>query len=370
MPRTIQAEMLGRLSHDPDRATRLAALNRLIALDVRPQWSRCADGVISTFCSDENAAVARIALRHLVRRRWPGLARLLVTLVHSPHEEIRHLAGANLAPLGFTKFWEAWPKLSYAQQLAGGNALIKLDPNFHRLLGERLGRPERNSRLRAMAIIYGLNQATFFETPLLALARESDEVIASAAVRALGSASSPAVVEALELALRHSDSRVRANSVESLQQIRSTRHVNRLMEMARTDDSRPRANAIHALMEMRAGEALASLTNMLADTRPAQRISVALWLVDHLGLVDVARRRRRVGGHRSGLEGQGPCRDRYSTSDRLATPGTGTHESSEPEPILQSPAAPPPAIHGRTHQESQNHDKPPRITHGHEDAAA
>jgi len=41
-------------------------------------------------------------------------------------------------------------------------------------------------------------------------------------------------------------------------------------------------------MEMRTGEALTSLARMLAHPQSAQRTS-ALWLIDHLGLIDLSR---------------------------------------------------------------------------------
>ena len=115
-----------------------------------------------------------------------------------------------------------------------------------------------------------------------------DSLIASAAVRALGSASGDEVRHTLEAALKHEDSRVRANAVEALQQHKSTAHVLELVDMAERDESRPRANAIGALIQMRTGDALGSLSRMLDDTRANQRIS-ALWLVEHMGIIDVAR---------------------------------------------------------------------------------
>jgi HEAT repeat protein len=281
-----RVDALGRLAKASGRPTRLAALRALMSLALHPEAA--ADEAIAAFSHDSDATLARIALRHLTRRRWPGLAKLLVQLMSSPHEQIRRLAGAHLAPLGFGRFWDAWPKLGFSERLAGGQALIKLDPHFHRHLGEKLARTERPVRLRALAMIHGLNQGFAFEVPLIALLRSNDDVIAASAARALGSAGSRAAVEALEIALRHPIARVRANAVESLAQLQATHHVDRLVEMAKDDENRPRANAIGALMSMRTDEALSSLVRMLHDQRPEQRAS-ALWLVDHLGLIEVAR---------------------------------------------------------------------------------
>lgn len=274
----------------PDAATRLAAMRRLISLS----WSGdkatspAADTGVSQFCADTEQGIARIALRHLVARRWDGLTKLLLQLVNSPHEEVRRLAGAHLAPLGFARLWDGWPRLNFAQQLAGGAAMIKLDPGFHRVLGEKLTGGHRASRLRAIAIIQTLNQADFFTPALIALSTDTDEVVASAAVKTLVMVNKPESVEALKAALNHKDARVRANAVESLHALGQREHEERLLEMAEDDANRPRANAIGALMDMRTAEALASLIKMLADPRPSQRAS-ALWLVDHMGLIEVAR---------------------------------------------------------------------------------
>ncbi len=282
-----QIDALSKLIHSHDVAMKISLFRALLSISEQPGGEGAHD-VLSTFTDDADPQLARMALRHLVRVRWPGLAKLLIKLVNSPHAEIRQLAGGHLAPLGFTRFWDSWPRLSFAQQIAGGQALIKLDATFHKHLAERLARPERAARLRALAIIHTLNQGPWFESSLQTLSHDLDEVIVSAVARAMGTCDTPVTVEALERLLHHPDSRVRANAIESLHQLKSTRHVDRLLDMAEREENRPRANAIHALMEMRTGEALTSLARMLAHPQPAQRTS-ALWLIDHLGLIDLSR---------------------------------------------------------------------------------
>ena len=279
-----KAAIIAPLTRDDDPSVRLAALRLLI--DSAPLIE--VTDLISNLCRDADVTIARIAMRHLIRARWPGMTHLLLKLLHSQHTEIRKLAARRLAPVGFEKLWEAWPRLSMSQQLAAGRALLKLDPSFPRMLGERLNSPDRAVRLRALAIIRGLNQGSLFEPALLALARDPDPVIASAAVRVLGTTPTPQSAEVLEQHLRHEDSRVRANAVEALQALNVTKHVDQLLKMAAEEDPRPRANAINALMQMRTADAMHALLRMLADDRPDQRTS-ALWLVDHLGVVEVAR---------------------------------------------------------------------------------
>ena len=270
-----------------DAATRLAAVRRLIELKdeyVQAEHAR----KVALFCEDDDPYVARYALRYVMRTKWDGLTPLLLKLINSPHEQVARLASQRVSPVGFEKLWSSWPRLGYGRQLAAGRAMIKIDPNFHVHLGEKLASLEMSEKLRALSIIRTLNQGEFFLDSLQALSKSDDEVMASAAVRALGAVVSKESVDHLEIALKHRDARVRANAIEALEQMQSTRHVNDLIDIAKQDENRPRANAIGSLMNMRMNDALALLGQMLNDQRPMHRVS-GLWLVNHLGLAEMAR---------------------------------------------------------------------------------
>jgi hypothetical protein len=283
----VQVQRLAALRHAGDAMTRLAALRRMIEL-TRREPQRDFGQAIAGFCEDAEESIASAALRELVRQRWGGLARALPQWVNSPHDRLRRVAAEHLAPLGFERLWRKWPQLSRSQRQAAGRALLKLDPRFHESVGRRLASPDAATVLRGLAVIADLNQGSYFEAALLQLASHPDRRVASSAVRAMGSAESEPVRAALETALRDRDARVRANAVEALEQLNATRHVQNLVRMAAQDDNRPRANAIKALLQMRAGDAMAALTHMLADDRASHRRS-ALWLVETMGLVEVAR---------------------------------------------------------------------------------
>ncbi len=274
-------------TYHPHPQTRFSALRQLIALDVMP-GPVSPRTIIATFLDDPESAIACVALRHLLRVAWDGLPRTLARLVNSPHATVRHLAGQRLAPLAFTKLWDAWPQMPEDRQLIAGRAMLKLNAEFVHHLADKLALPQRAVRLRAIAMIHTLNQGPFFEQALLALAAGPDEVVAATAVRALGAIASPATLAALETALHHEDARVRANAIEALEHVKSVRHVQQLMSIARDDVGRPRANAIKALFAMRTRDALSALATMLQDTQPEHRLS-ALWLVETMGLLDVAR---------------------------------------------------------------------------------
>ena len=282
-----RVENLTNLGGIPDALSRLNVLQQLIAISQSGQ-DLSANDAIARFCDDPQEKLAKIALRYLIYARWDGLTGLLTRAINSKHNGVAQLARARLAPLGFARLWDHWPSMSAAQKLSAGRALIKIDALFHSHLSSKLVGGEVWARLRALSMIHGLNQGLMFESPLLAMVGDQDPKIASAAVRALGSARSERAVKALEKALGHKDSRVRANAVEALEQLQSTRHVRQLVEMAHDEQqSRPRANAIRALLQMRAGDALSALVKMLHDPRPTQRIS-ALWVIQAMGLIEVA----------------------------------------------------------------------------------
>ncbi len=285
-------DALARLIRLADPMTRLAALRRLMELQEQEHDDPAYAGVnnlIRNFCFDAHPAVATIALRHLIRMRWAGLPKLLLQLVNAEYPKIARLAGDQLAPVGFNRFWASWPRLDPEQQLAAGRALIKLDPNFHSQLADHLASDDVDERLRALTIIHALNQGELFEEALLTLAQDEDHMIVSAAIKALGTAASEAAHEAIANAMtHHPDSRVRANAVEALQQHKSVRHIDQLVAMAEQEDNRPRANAIQALLDLRTADALKALGMMLQDDRAMHRTS-ALWLVETAGLIQLAR---------------------------------------------------------------------------------
>lgn len=270
-----------------DAHARLIALRRLMSL-AREEQAVGVEARIAGFCDDADPQIARIALRRLIAEKYAELPALLLKLVNSPHPEIRALAAEELAPLGFERLWTAWSSMTPTRRLTAARALIKIDPNFHRQIAAKLSKPEQSSRLRALTIIHMLNQGSFFEETLEALAADPNARIASAAVRALGSATGDRAREALDKALKHTDPRVRANAIEAMHELNITCNEDTLQDMAANEASRPRANAIAVLLDGDVNTAFEALQRMLADERSDQRTS-ALWLVDHMALTDVAR---------------------------------------------------------------------------------
>ena len=269
-----------------DAPARLAALRQIMILARDPR-AVGAYAIIADFCHDPDPQLGRIALRFLTNRQWDGLIPLLLKLVNSDHPEIRAVAAEELAPLGFDRLWSAWARLTAAKQLAAGRALIKIDANFHRNIARKLDDPSQETRMRALLMIYTLNQGAFFIEALKVLIKDDDDRVTSAAARALGTADKEEASSSLREALDHTDNRVRANAVEALYEMDPSDYIDKLIEMANVDDNRPRANAIGVLLEMKMLGAIDLLKDMLSDSRTEQRIS-ALWLIQRIDLVEVA----------------------------------------------------------------------------------
>lgn len=281
------------LASKTDKATRLAVLRRLLVLakprtpDDEPAAENAKD-TLALLTRDPVPAIARTALWHLIQTEYAGLPRILADLVNSRHESIRRVAAKQLAPLGFDRFWKAWTKLDPKRRIAAGRALIKIDKDFHRHLGARLASRDPDMRIRALVIIGTLNQGSFFEAAILELCNSNDERIVASATKALNGCTSDAAQQALEAAMQNDDTRIRANAIEAISHTQAAEKLDKLLDLAQETEQRPRANAIKALLELRAKDALPSLTRMLGDNRANHRIS-ALWLVDELGILQLAR---------------------------------------------------------------------------------
>lgn len=255
---------------------RLAALRGLVQL--AEEHGQAVDSLIAPFTADEQPAIARLALWHLIRSRYRHLPDMLSQLVASPHRAIRRLAGLQLAPVGFARLWEQWSQMDAQQRDMAGRAMLRIDPQLHRRLGRRLATSDRHSVLQALAIIHHWGQSPYFEPACLRLAGAADRYIAASAVRCVGQLSSSRARQTVAQMLCHDDPRVRANAVEALDHASGRAMMQRLKLMGQKDNNRARANAIGQLMQVDQAWAVEALRQMLADPRPRHRQS-ALWLV-------------------------------------------------------------------------------------------
>jgi HEAT repeat protein len=215
----------------------------------------------------------------------------VVRLVGSNHAAIRQMAEAELAPIGFDRLWNSWPKMARSRRLAAGRALIKIDSRFHQKMAERLSHADPQIRQQGLTMIRELQQETYFEDQLVRLAGDAEDTIASAAVKSLGTlGDSERAACTVEKALQHPNDRVKSNAIEALEQMHKLGQVrDQLVAFAHSADNRSRATAIRALMQMPVVDALPALADMLREEDEKQRLS-ALWVVQRLGVVGLVYR--------------------------------------------------------------------------------
>ena len=110
--RTVDAvQELASLSMAADASIRLAALRELLSYSQRHSRTQDTTSAIIRYCDDPDLRIARLAIRELIRRNDADLPSLLLRQLKSKHEHIRAIAGRSLAPIGFDRLWQAWPKM-------------------------------------------------------------------------------------------------------------------------------------------------------------------------------------------------------------------------------------------------------------------
>ena len=284
---TKKADLLSELAGHDNRLVRLIGIRSLLKLaNLDP--NDAVDDAIAGFVDDKEVSIARIAVWHLIRCKYKGLAVRLAGLVNSKHEQIREIAGKHLGPLGFQRLWENWDSMGKKRKLAAGRALIKISPDFHIYLEEKLRRSDTRSKLRSISMIDLLNQGEFFDRILIQLSYHMDDKVRASAIKSLGAVQSHEAANVIEQALSHQNDRVRANAIEAIAAYQTPELVTKLLSLTKDDANRARANAIGVLMQSDPEKALNELKEMLMDKRTMHRVS-ALWLVEVLGLIEVAK---------------------------------------------------------------------------------
>lgn len=270
------------------RASALIAQTHRGAAEGTPQAAPADDAMVEIASTDSDEAAARLAARVALRRHRDRVCDIATGWLNSPHPSVRRLAQARVAPQGFDWLWDRWPKLPDAARHEMATALIKIDRRLHHRLAARLDQPDEAVRCRALRIIHDLNQGVFFQDRLTQLAGSVNPAVASAAVRAMGTAESPESAHALRDALTHPDARIRASAVEAIARRGMTDATPAVARVTQDDDAEPRAHAIAALHQTHPDSAIDALHAMLDDERTGHR-NRALWLIESMGMVEMAR---------------------------------------------------------------------------------
>ncbi|MEM9251146.1 MAG: HEAT repeat domain-containing protein, partial [Planctomycetota bacterium] len=272
----------------PTRAAALLAACRSRTSPESPTIAPGDDPLVAVAVGDEDAGIAELAARVAMRRHGERGGELAMRWLDSPHDGVRRLAEARVSRDGFDALWERWPKLPDAARRDLATALIKVDRRLHHRLAARLDEPDDGVRCRALAIIHDLNQGVYFQDRLTQLANAPSQAVASAAIRAMGTAESPETATALGDALRHPDPRRRADAAAAL----AHRGIDddtdaAVRDTTRDDHAEPRAQAIAALHRTNPDAATDALHAMLDDDRPDHR-DHALRLIASAGMVEMA----------------------------------------------------------------------------------
>ncbi|WP_428389857.1 HEAT repeat domain-containing protein [Mucisphaera sp.] len=265
--------LLADLVTDGSPVLRSVALRQLIGLTAT---SGEAVTVLTRFLADHHEPIAQTAMTWLLANG--ASATVLKGALQSHHASVRTMAAQRLAPGIFKGLCRNWPKLNNEHRQQSARQLMRLDDRLVERLDDLLRRPERENKLRAMAMIRELNLGVALEPRLADLAASKDERLASAAVAALGQQRTPQSMQIIDQALEHKDPRVRANAVEALGTPRDNHEQRKLLALLRTEHNRVRANAIASLIPTDAADqAIRGLSGMLDDPREPHRVS-GIWV--------------------------------------------------------------------------------------------
>jgi len=212
------------------------------------------------------------------------LPEIMARQLNSPHEHVRKIAQNYCKKIAFTSYWNSFAKMSDKQRMAAGKAVFKIDgdaPNRWRKCAES---KIPNERLRAvlMARLLGLVDKCL-ET-LCDLAVDSDQMVRSCAVAAMGEAASTtndSIGQRLAEALDDSDPRVQANAIEAMEHRGEAKAADKIKLLMQSDNNRVRANAVKAMIRWKAASAQQVVNAMLTDRRTSHRRS-GLWLVQNI----------------------------------------------------------------------------------------
>lgn len=272
---------VGSARRDAARAGRLACQDPMVRavaarLLVADGDRAAAAGLLRDFAFDADPRVARLAAAGLLSRPLPIAGQAVAALLRSPHASVRAAARAA------ARRADMW-----ATPIAARAALLREPQAFIQDMRSRIVAGDPQQRIGAMLLAKRLGVVGHVELETLAAATDRDPRVVAAAAVALGAVDRTSSIDALSRLTAHPDPRVRSNAVESLGALRPAASV---IE-AKLNDPHPRLRAAAIVASMgstsRRQDAIRSLTDMLRDERPTQRIS-ALWAAERAAATEVA----------------------------------------------------------------------------------
>ena len=228
--------------------------------------------------------VALTAANHLSTLPAPQLYHAMVPLLTCTHQSIRRLARRTLHGVAFEAYWNNFANLPLDQRITAGQAVFKIDPDAQSQWAAKATDKLPEHRLRALRIARLLDRTNQCAAVIMQLAVDPDRLVRSYAVGSLAQVTTPDLAQqaqtVLLAALDDPDCRVQANAVEALEK-RNARHLaGQLARFNEHPNPRLRANSIKAQLTFKAHAAQKTIAKMLADARPAHRLS-AHWVTQH-----------------------------------------------------------------------------------------
>ncbi len=199
-----------------------------LLLHGKPEGRRAAAEALAEFSgADANALAVRAlddpdpgvqanAARQLRRRGIPGVLPRLVTLLDSPHAEVRQAARDNLSEFTVHRFLAASELLDSDVRTSTAMLVRKADPRSLPVLREELQSSIRARRLRALSVVRAMDAVEQLEDVIAGLMEDNDPLIRSEAAVALAKYPSPASREVLERAQFDASETVREVAASSM----------------------------------------------------------------------------------------------------------------------------------------------------------
>ena len=194
----------------------------------KPEGRRQAANVLAEFNGVEANALALQGLddvdpivqanivRHLRRRRIPGVLARLVDLVDSPHDTVRYAVRESLGDFSFERYLNSFEMLDEDLQKNTGMLVKRIDPDTLPQLKAELLSLMRSRRLRGLNVVRMIDLAEPLEEIIITLLRDEDHIVRGEAAATLALCPTIASHEALQKALEDSSISVREAALKSL----------------------------------------------------------------------------------------------------------------------------------------------------------
>jgi len=279
-----KVELFGDLLLLGSRAAQRAALWGLVDMPTARS-----DQLLRTVLAWSDLELSPIALHELVRRRPKDLPisaldhtrrSLPVPLTPDQRDAVKH---------DFQEYWDKFDQLDESTRISAGGELARALPELLERLRAYMVSARPSDRVRALKIVNLLALGSHLQLAVARLACDSDRIVRSAAMIALGQMGGPISERILHRGLRDEDKRVQANAIESLDRLAAADQAPQLRGKLDDGDNRVRANAVRALLKLKMPEAARALLSMIEDPNRMHRAS-AIWLIEQLDIIGLTAR--------------------------------------------------------------------------------